>query len=210
MDDFKTTITEHIKIESISDNDKKVILSRRENNQSRESAKPMVEGFFKITDTDTGEVILDTTNAINYENMSVTLASMLASQTGIAGIQSLSLGNGGCVVNSTGDITYLSPNINGTTASLYNQTYSVEGTSVTLHIPGKPYTDIVMSFSIGYSDIDGQDAFDNSTSLSSYTFNEIGLISYNGLLLTHCVFSPIQKSLNRSFTITYTLRISMV
>jgi hypothetical protein len=59
--------------------------------------------------------------------------------------------------------------------------------------------------------------FDNSQDLSGdFVFDELGLFGYvtgaSGLgaglpLLTHVIFSPVQKSLNRLIQIEYTVRI---
>jgi hypothetical protein len=46
---------------------------------------------------------------------------------------------------------------------------------------------------------------------SNYVFDELGLKSYNpngeGKLLTHVVFHPVQKSLNRLLQVDYTIRV---
>ena len=58
----------------------------------------------------------------------------------------------------------------------------------------------------------GQDAVDNATNADSlYVFDELGLVSYSpsgqGRLLTHVIFHPVQKSLNRLIQIDYTVRV---
>ena len=68
---------------------------------------------------------------------------------------------------------------------------------------------------LDYGEPENQSAFDNNTSNdSTYVFDELGLISFDpskpaneGLLLTHVVFHPVQKSLNRLIQIDYTIRI---
>jgi hypothetical protein len=70
---------------------------------------------------------------------------------------------------------------------------------------------------LDYGEPAGQDAFDNSTQTDSdYIFDELGLLAYYGTdstgqtitrLLTHVIFHPVQKSLNRQIQIDYTVRI---
>jgi len=188
-----------------------------------------VEGFLKIYDPNNGEVFVDKHNAINYENMSEAIADTLSSR-GYGEIYQMAFGNGGASVSETGVITYLPPNTTGQTASLYNQTYAkiVDDTSVfnldptrnkmsVTHTTGKVYTDILVQCLLDYGEPSGQAAFDNSTQTdSAYIFDELGLLAYYGTdtnanvltrLLTHVIFHPVQKSLNRQIQIDYTVRI---
>ena len=81
------------------------------------------------------------------------------------------------------------------------------------HTPGLVYTDIVVSCLLDYGEPSGQQAFDNTTNFDDdFVFDELGLKSWNGTagtgkLLTHVVFHPVQKSLNRLIQIDYTVRI---
>lgn len=179
-----------------------------------------VRGFLKIHDPTTGDVFLDKNNSIHYENMSEALALSLANK-GTGFIERMAFGNGATAVDSTGVITYLPTNTFGQNASLYNETYSkiVDNTSAlntdpeknfieVRHTPGVIYTDIYVSCLLNYTEPAGQQAFDNSATMSgTYVFDELGLISESGRLLTHVVFHPIQKSLNRLIQIDYTVRI---
>ena len=188
-----------------------------------------VEGFLKIHDPNSGEVFVDKHNAINYENMSEAIADTLSSR-GFGEIYQMAFGNGGASVNETGIITYLPPNTTGQNAALYNQTYAkiVDDNSVfkldpkrnkmtVSHVTGKVYTDILVQCLLDYGEPAGQAAFDNSTQTdSSYVFDELGLLSNYGRdndgnvitrLLTHVIFHPVQKSLNRQIQIDYTIRI---
>lgn len=180
----------------------------------------MVQGHIKIWDPLTGEVLQDKDNAIHYENMSEALAQSIANK-GIGYIQNMAFGNGATAVDSTGVITYLPTNTYGQNASLYNQTYSkiVDNTSVlntdptrnfieVRHTPGTIYTDIFVSCLLDYTEPAGQQAFDNSATMEgTYVFDELGLISESGKLLTHVIFHPVQKALNRLIQIDYTIRI---
>lgn len=188
-----------------------------------------IEGFLKIYDPNNGEIFVDKKNAINYENMSEAIADTLSSR-GYGEIYEMAFGNGGASVDETGVITYLPPNVTGQNAALYNQTYAkiVDDTSVfnldptrnkmtVSHTTGKVYTDILVQCLLDYGEPSGQDAFDNSTQTDGlYIFDELGLLANYGTddsgnvitrLLTHVIFHPVQKSLNRQIQIDYTVRI---
>lgn len=183
-----------------------------------------IEGHIKIFDPESGAVYIDKRNAIHYENMSIALAESLAN-SGQGYIYEMVFGNGGTNVDPTGVITYLTPNSVGTNSSLYNETYSkvIDDRSVnnldptrnkteTRHVTGLTYTDIIVSCLLDYGEPAGQEAFDNAVDINSeFVFDELGLRGYNvsgtGKLLTHVIFHPVQKSLNRLIQIDYTVRI---
>ena len=182
------------------------------------------EGHIKIFDPNTKEVFIDKRNAIHYENMSVAMVQSLSNQ-GQGTIYQMAFGSGGTIVDPTGLITYLTPNTIGVNSSLYNQTYvkvvdqnAIENTDPARnlmqvrHISGATYSDILISCLLDYGEPLEQQAFDNSVDMNgNFVFDELGLISYNpsgtGKLLTHVIFHPVQKSLNRLLQIDYTIRV---
>ena len=184
----------------------------------------LIQGHIKIHDPESNHTFVDKRNAIHYENMSLSLAESIGNG-GAGWIYEMSFGNGGTSVDPTGIITYLTPNSTGTNASLYNQTHTkvVDDRSVsnidpvrnkieTRHISGTNYTDVLVTCLLDYGEPAGQDAFDTATDQNSlYVFDELGLKAYaadgNGRLLTHVVFHPVQKSLNRLVQIDYTVRV---
>lgn len=188
-----------------------------------------LEGFLKIYDPNSGEVFVDKHNAIHYENFSWALALTVADR-GYGTIYQMAFGNGGASVDSSGIITYLPPNITGTNATLYNQTYQkivddrlvsnpnpALNRMIVTHTSSKVYTDILVQCTLDYGEPSGQDAFDNGTNTEGdYVFDELGLLGYWGTdgsgnpvtkLLTHVIFHPVQKSLNRQIQIDYTVRV---
>jgi hypothetical protein len=182
------------------------------------------EGHIKIFDPQTKEVFIDKRNAIHYENMSVAMVQSLSNQ-GQGTVYQMVFGTGGTVVDPTGLITYLTPNTIGVNSSLYNQTYTkvvdqnaienldpVRNKMEVRHISGATYSDILISCLLDYGEPLDQEAFDNSVDMNgNFVFDELGLQSYNpngsGKLLTHVVFHPVQKSLNRLLQIDYTIRV---
>lgn len=199
-------------------------------NQQKPEQKPNetggfhFEGHIKIFDPETKEVFIDKRNAIHYENMSVAMVQSLSNQ-GQGTIYEMVFGTGGTTVDPTGLITYLTPNTIGVNSSLYNQTYTkvvdqnaiensdpIRNKMEIRHISGATYSDILISCLLDYGEPIDQEAFDNSVDLSgNFVFDELGLRSYNpsgtGKLLTHVVFHPVQKSLNRLLQIDYTIRV---
>ena len=195
--------------------------------QTKDVTGVHIEGHIKITDVtepDNHIVLQDKRNAIHYENMSIALAKSIAN-SGEGFIYQMAFGNGGTAVDPTGIITYLTPNSSGSNASLYNETYSkiVDDRSSnnvdptrnyieTRHVTGTNYTDVFVTCLLDYGEPSGQSAFDNTNNNESYyVFDELGLKSYSAtgdsLLLTHVIFHPVQKSLNRLIQIDYTVRI---
>jgi len=183
-----------------------------------------IEGHIKIYDPESKEVYINKRNAIHYENMSIALANTMINN-GQGYIYQMAFGNGGTSIDPTGIITYLTPNSSGTNASLYNQTYTkvVDGTASTnmdatrnftevRHVTGTNYSDIFVTCLLDYGEPSGQSAFDTTINgETTFVFDELGLQSYsptgNNLLLTHVIFHPVLKSLNRLIQIDYTVRI---
>lgn len=194
-----------------------------------DDAKERISGHVLIRDAVTNEVIVNKMNSINFENFSVSLAQTLGNRPD-SWIQEMCFGNGGATVSGTGTITYLPPNVIGQAAALYNQTYYkvVNDQSPlnlnpnknyirTAHSTGTTYSDVIITCNLDLSEPAGQEAFDTATnSQSSYVFSELGIRAYSaagpnlGKLLTHVIFSPVQKSLNRQIEVVYTIRIQTV
>ena len=195
-------------------------------NKPNEQGNIRVKGHIKIFDPVSKEVFIDKSNAIHYENFSVALARSLSNQ-GYGTIAEMAFGNGGTRVDETGIITYLTPNTVGINSTLYNETYSkiIDPTQPSSldparnfmdvrHVLGTAYTDILVSCLLDFGEPSGQAAFDNATNTDgTYVFDELGLRAYSpdgpgmGDLLTHVIFHPVQKSLNRMIQIDYTVRI---
>jgi len=187
-----------------------------------------IVGHVLIRDTATQEVLVDKFNAINFENFSVALAAGAAYQPE-GYIHEMVFGNGAAVVSGTGTVSYLPPNVVGADAQLYNQTYNKVINNLSAlntdpnnnfnrvaHRPGTLYSDIIVTCLLKSSEPAGQDAFDTATDINSpFVFNELGLKTRasnpdEGLLITHLVHNPVQKSLNREIEVVYTIRVQTV
>lgn len=197
--------------------------------QPNELLEPLVQGFLKVSDISDAAnpiVLVDKKNAIHYENMSEALAYAVSNR-GANFIYEMHFGNGGTSVDPTGIINYLPPNVNTQNADLYNPTFykvvddtdqgntdPIRNKMEVRHIPGTVYSDVLVTCLLDYGEPAGQLAFDNSPySEDDFVFDEIGLKGWNatgagtGKLLTHVIFHPVQKSLNRLIQVEYTVRI---
>jgi hypothetical protein len=194
-------------------------------------ANQKITGHVLIRDKLSGKVLCDKTNAIHLENMSEAIALALTNRAN-GHIHEMVFGNGGSTVSGTGAVNYFSPNSVGADAQLYNQTYRkiVDDQSPLMpeqdrlsghdklevqHAVNAVYSDIIVTCTLEYNEPSGQAAFDNITdTTSSFVFDELGLKAFdvspgNGKLLSHVIFHPIAKSLNRIIEIIYTVRIYM-
>ena len=194
-------------------------------NKPNEQSGILLQGHLKIFDPVSGEVFINKRNAIHYENFSLSLAQSIGN-VGQGWISEMAFGNGGTSVDPTGVITYLPTNTSGSNSSLYNQTYYkvVDNNSTynldptrnkieIRHTAGTVYSDIFITCTLDYGEPSGQQAFDNTTNLNdTFVFDELGIKAWNGStvdagnLITHVIFHPIQKSLNRLIQIDYTIR----
>ena len=181
----------------------------------KDDVVPKITGHVLIRDPETGQVILDKKNAVHYENMSLAIGYALANK-GEGVLYAMAFGNGGSAVSGTGAITYFPTNTIDPKADLYDPTYkkNIDGSPANgidvKHLLGTPYTDIVVTCTLDYNEPSGQEAFDDSSNTDgTFVFDELGLKTSDGMLLTHVIFNPIQKSLNRLIEVVYTLRIQM-
>ena len=192
-----------------------------------------IDGHVKIWDPKTKEILVSKHNAINPETMTLILAQMLQGNND-SYVYEMHFGNGGLIIDETGNITYndVTDNLStGIEAGLYNATYfkvvdTVDTTNnidpvnnkvVVSHTTGLNYTDLVITCTLEENEPDSSSENNLIDSPSEYNgdyiFNELGLKSRGsdgkntGYLLSHIVFDPVQKSANRVIQVIYTLRI---
>jgi hypothetical protein len=180
-----------------------------------------VEGHITIWDPDSGDVLVRRRNAINFENMSIALANLLANETGSTGsyhISTMRFGNAGTTIDGVGAVTYKAPNTSLTSGALYNQTFSktvdesisgsADNSVEVSHASATLYSDVVVTCTLDYGEPVGQDTLDTATNMDGdYVFDELALYTANDDLLTHVIFHPVQKSANRKIQVIYTIRL---
>jgi len=151
-----------------------------------------IQGFVKITDKDTKEVLVDTHNDVLYGNMSAALAHALIGNSD-SFLYYMAFGNGGAYIGPTGTVSY-KPSLGGAgsliknpTANLYNTIYVKKLSNDSTDTPSYDqlsrayiaaenyatnYEDIIVDVTIGYSEppvgitastVIQQTALDNST-----------------------------------------------
>jgi len=188
-----------------------------------ETPKVLAEGHVVIKDLDTNEIILDKYNAINFENLAYVIAQLLGNKTTGGNehyITKMAFGHGGTIIDGNGNVSYKTPKVNGPNGALYLPSPAVADplldftkdiTDITVvNQETQAYTDLEMTVILDYNEPSNALATDTSADFEEpgdYVFDEIALVSGNDEYLTHLIFHPIQKSLNRKLEIIYSLRI---
>jgi len=200
----------------------------------QEALKTLVSGHVHISDTRTGEVLVDDYNAIHPKNMATAIARGLSNAPNFQ-IYKMKLGNQGTYIDATQQIIFRPPTTTGDTANLYSPTYAEivddsnvsvgAGNSVTFtNIPASTNTRVIITAVISSNEAvnNPTDGGDGDASLNpdgQFFFDELGLFTretsgslLNGtgeMMLSHLIFSPIEHTGNRELTIVYTLTISV-
>lgn len=188
-----------------------------------ENSTVKVEGHVVITDVDSGEVLLDKYNAINFQNFAYAVAQAMSGGTTYA-ISKLAFGYGGTEIDVNGNMTYKDARVSGESVDgLYNASPATIGddpavsplqkaaTFTVNNAANQPYSDLECKVVLDYNEPDATGpTTDNASDFDdadSFVFDEIALMSSADTYLTHLIFHPIQKSNNRKLEILYTLRI---
>lgn len=181
-------------------------------------------GIYDITDKNNVEELVKM-NAVHEGNMIFNIAQSLAIGGDRFSIGWIGFGDGGSSIADTGRISYRPTNTSlarNDAADLYNRTFQKHRDDAGFNISVSPVShdgaisDINMDFILGMGEPSGQLPMDNSGDFGNdFIFDEIGLFSNEASvagsrLLTHVIFHPIQKSLNRTLQIKYTLRFEIV
>jgi len=201
--------------------------TNKETDVMKDETNMNVAGHILIRDKETGEELVNKRNAIHYGNLGALIAAGLQNQSNKI-IHFMAFGNGGSSVDSSGTVLYKAPNTSESTeptASLFNETFSKVVSSTSSNndtannkielTSGTNYTDLKITCTLGLSEPSGQENFDTATNQNSnFIFDELGLKGFatssnNAELLTHVIFHPVQKSLNRVIEIVYTVRIQL-
>ena len=195
--------------------------------QLSDEIKIKIEGHVKIVEYENiedvgneskGRVVLDKRNAVHEENASILVARAIANREN-GSIFTMHFGTGGATVDPLGNILFATPNTSGAAdlnTPVYfevvddNQAAPAGNQMAVRHINGTLFSDVEIRCVIDKNEPFGQAAFDNvgvNLNTSLFVFDEIGLKTEDDLLVTHVVFTPVEKSANRIFEIVYTLRI---
>jgi hypothetical protein len=177
----------------------------------QDTFRASIQGFVKITDKDTKEVLVDTHNDVLYGNMSVALAHALIGNAE-SFLYYIGFGNGGAYVGPTGTISY-KPSLGGAgsliknpTANLYNTIYVKKLSNDSTDIPSYDplsrayisaenyavnYEDIIVDVTLGYSEPPvgisssttiQQTSLDNSIFVGTSSTSQPSLFSPNTLV----------------------------
>ena len=194
-----------------------------------------MQGHVKIFDVDTGEILVDKANKIHAENMSRCIATTLSNKDHFS-LYEMHFGNDGTIIDAQGNITYREPEVTLANDDLYNDRFfknvdvlDADNTDTTenkmdiAYTDGNAYTDIIITCTLNYDEPVASDTnfnlasadqkADDATIDGNFVFDELGLKAKSadgrnqGLLLSHVVFHPVQKSANRKIQVLYTIKV---
>lgn len=156
-----------------------------------------VEGFLKISDVNTGEVLVDKKNAIHFGNLTASVTEVL-SGVDSSHIRFVAFGNGGTqVVGSSdeetagdGTVIYKKPNAGkrkSLSDGMHNEIYSVElnyvdpNNNVSYLSSNSEYADIVMEAILDFDDLEiHQNNLDRASTYEEYgMIDEIAIFTGN-------------------------------
>lgn len=183
-----------------------------------------MEGHLIIREKDTRIVHVDKKNAIHFGNMSWAVSQALAGNDE-GHITYMVFGNGGTSIDGSGNISYRAPNVSNIqdpNALPYGRTYFKE---ISLQVvPGTSnFSDLRVLTTLEFGEPSDQDPDDQqSPPNGDYIFDEIALFTETsvapnaatdfpagGRMVTHVIFHPVLKALNRELEIEYTIRVQM-
>lgn len=187
-------------------------------------------GYFKITDvTDRNNpvILVEKTNAIHNGNMVFAIAKQMIGQDSANrhAFGWFGFGDGGSEISETGSIIYRPTNTTNNRnelADLYNRVYQKkvdeEGLTINVSPVVHPTSicDVNINVILQQGEPVGQLPMDNSTEFSNrFVFDEFGIFTNatdidDSYMLTHVVFHPVQKALNRVYEVDYTIRFEII
>lgn len=183
--------------------------------------KSRINGHVLVRDKNTNKILLEKNNSIHVKNMSTAIARGLANKNN-SKIFSLKLGNGGTVINNDGATVFRSPNTKTLNSNLYNTVHSEivdenstgagAGNFVAYQDAEGPDTPnlfsvVIVTAEISVTEPTGQAQSDISDPNYQFAFDELGLFTEDGLMLSHAIFNPIVKSAESDWIIQYTLTV---
>jgi hypothetical protein len=170
---------------------------------------------------------VDKKNAIHDGNMVFAIAKAMIGQdsANTFSIGWIAFGDGGSEIAETGTVTYRPTNTQNNRnelADLHQRIYQkkIEDEGFTMEVSPIVYNraiaDINANIILQQGEPFGQLPMDNAVEFSDrFVFDELGFFTNannieDSYMLTHIVFHPIQKSLNRVFEIDYTIRFEIL
>jgi len=190
-------------------------------------------GIVKITDLTTNEVLVHKQNAIHFGNISWAITNALEGNDE-GHITHMVFGSGGTSVDSSGNISYRSPNtsnLQDPSAEPFQPTFwkQLGDADIETATGTSNFSDLVTTVIIQFGEPNNtnpeflQDPTDQAaTTNATYVFDELALytgtsigtlnpfdFAPTGRMLTHVIFHPVQKAANRELEIEYTVRVQM-